>query len=82
MLHLAPLHLIHWMDHQVLFTSTKWVSTGADNAADKLFISNILGVPCNHVKPVNSSKQRWIDNYSHRVDGGTLHVRNFRFGES
>jgi hypothetical protein len=23
---------------------------------------------------------RWIDNYSHRVDGGTLHVRNMRFG--
>ena len=28
----------------------------------------------------NASKQRWIDNYSHRIDGGTVHVRNFRFG--
>lgn len=28
----------------------------------------------------NASKQRWIDNYSHRIDGGTIHVRNFRFG--
>ena len=47
---------------------------------DKLFISNILGVPCNDVKPPNASKQRWIDNYSHRIDGGTVHVKNFRFG--
>lgn len=46
---------------------------------DKIRIENILGVPCN---PGGSlvTKQRWIDNYSHRIDGGNLHVSGFRFG--
>jgi hypothetical protein len=77
--------LIVWSDWGVFRDS--WISTSCDltNGAvienhDKLFISNILGVPCNHVNPPNASKQRWIDNYSHRIDGGTVHVRNFRFG--
>jgi hypothetical protein len=75
--------LIVWSDWAVLRDS--WISTSCnltDGAVienhDKLFISNILGVPCN--RRGNASKQRWIDNYSHRIDGGTVHVRNFRFG--
>ena len=46
---------------------------------DKIMISNILGVPQNR-KKTNATRQRWIDNYSHRVDGGTVHVRDVRFG--
>ena len=45
---------------------------------DKLFIDNILGVPCN--TRGNASKMRWIDNFAHRIDGGTVHVKAFRFG--
>ena len=48
----------------------------------RLKVSNILGVPQNPPKqcPPNSTKQRWFDNFSHRVDGGMLTIRNFRFG--
>jgi hypothetical protein len=77
--------LVVWSDWASFEDS--WISTGCelhDGAVienhDKLFIRNILGVPCNRVTPPNASKQRWIDNYSHRIDGGTVHVKNFRFG--
>ena len=50
----------------------------------RLKVSNILGVPQNLLPtkscPSNSTKQRWFDNYAHRVDGGMLTIRNFRFG--
>ena len=53
-----------WSDWAVF--SDSWISTSCDlrDAAvienhDKLFISNILGVPCNTLG--NASKMRWID---------------------
>jgi hypothetical protein len=52
---------------------------------DRLFLSNILGVPGNLYKqcdPDNAScpDLRWIDNYSYRSEGGQVIVRDFRFG--
>ena len=56
--------LIVWSDWASFEDS--WISTGCelhDGAIienhDKLFIRNILGVPCNQAKPANASKQRW-----------------------
>ena len=44
---------------------------------DKLFVQNILGVPTNPGE-TNATLMSWFSNYAHRVDGGTLHVRNMR----
>lgn len=67
-----------------------WITTSSNmsNLAvienhDKLMVANILGVPQNRNgshDATNATRMRWIDNYSHRVDGGTLHVQNMRFG--
>ena len=79
--------LVAWSDWGVLADS--WITTSptmADKAVvenhGRLKVSNILGVPRNLPSscPPNSTRQRWFDNYSHRVDGGMLTIRNFRFG--
>ena len=46
---------------------------------DKLFVQNILGVPTNPGE-TNATLMSWFGNWAHRVDGGTLHIRNMRFG--
>ena len=53
----------------------------------RLHVENILGVPQNQGQghdnmshTSNASLNRWFDNYSHRIDGGLLHIRGFRFG--
>jgi hypothetical protein len=79
---------INWADWSTM--EQCWISTSCamQNKAvienhDKLFLRDILGVPCNpnaHNKTDNRSSGRWIDNYSHRVDGGFLHAQSFRFG--
>jgi hypothetical protein len=63
-----------------------WVTTSPtmrnDSAVfenhDRLFLSNVLGVP----RDVGgaAARQRWVDNYAYRYDGGRVSMRGFRFG--
>ena len=76
--------LVVWSDWASF--SDSWITGHPDmtNMAiienhDKIMISKILGVPQNRGE-TNATRQRWIDNYSHRMDGGTVHVRDVRFG--
>ena len=75
--------VVNWADWATF--SDSWISSSCamqDKAVienhDRLFISNICGVPCGD--RWNETHTRWIDNYAHRVDGGMVHVKNFRFG--
>jgi hypothetical protein len=76
--------LVVWSDWGSF--SDSWISTSPNmwnksvvENHDKLFVSNILGVPTNPGE-TNATLMSWFANYAHRVDGGTLHVRNMRFG--
>ena len=80
--------LINWCDWSTFETS--WISTSCtmeDKAAienhDKIFLRDIVGVPCNPNQKNATDREssgRWIDNFSHRVGGGTVHATNVRFG--
>ena len=76
--------LVVWSDWGSF--SDSWISTSATmrnksvvENHDKLFVQNILGVPTNPGE-TNATLMSWFSNYAHRVDGGTLHIRNMRFG--
>ena len=45
---------------------------------DRLWMSNVLGVP-REVRG-GGSRQRWVDNYLFRAEGGRVSMRAFRFG--
>jgi hypothetical protein len=80
--------LVNWCDWSTM--EQCWISSSCtmeDKAVienhDKIFLRDIVGVPCNPNQSNKTDRQssgRWIDNYSHRVDGGMVHARNFRFG--
>ena len=77
--------LINWADWTTFERS--WVTTSEaqplDSAVfenhDRLFLKDVLGVP-RETGHTAASRQRWVDNYAYRYDGGTLQMRRFRFG--
>jgi hypothetical protein len=76
--------LVNWADWTTV--DNCWVTTSMamtnDTAVfenhDRLFLSNILGVP-RDIHGVNAT-QRWVDNYAYRYDAGRVSLRGFRFG--
>ena len=84
--------LVTWSDWGVFEDS--WITTSPTmfnksviENHGRLHVDNILGVPQNMGmghnnmgNTSNASRNRWFDNYSHRIDGGILQIRGFRFG--
>eukprot|EP00040_Diaphanoeca_grandis_P005372 m.32587 g.32587 ORF g.32587 m.32587 type:complete len:543 (+) comp16666_c1_seq2:178-1806(+) len=76
--------LVNWADWTTV--DNCWVTTSVDmtnNSAvfenhDRLFLSNILGVPRDLAGA--PAQQRWVDNYAYRYDGGRVSMTQFRFG--
>ena len=59
------------------FTQTK--DTAVFENHNRLFLSGILGVP-RETGLTAASRERWVDNYAYRYDGGRVSMKEFRFG--
>lgn len=75
---------VNWADWTSVESS--WVTSSPEMSGkavfenhDRLFLRDVLGVPGAAYAP--NANARWVDNFSHRLSGGWVHMKEVRFGD-